>query len=54
LPDTVTTGVPQLSRFSKAGHHWDWSSYRHYAEGERGIVLVNEECKAEMKVRKIA
>jgi putative transposase len=33
---------------------WEWSSYRHYAEGERGIVLVNEEQKAEMKVRKIA
>jgi putative transposase len=34
--------------------HWDWSSYRHYADGERGIVLVNEERKAELKVRKIA
>ena len=33
---------------------WDWSSYRHYAEGERGAVLVNEERKAELKVRKIA
>ena len=33
---------------------WAWSSYRHYADGERGIVLVNEEQKAEMKVRKIA
>jgi len=33
---------------------WDWSSYRHYAQGERGIVLVNEERKAELKVRKIA
>jgi REP element-mobilizing transposase RayT len=31
---------------------WDWSSYRH-AEGERGTVLVNEEWKAEMNVRKI-
>jgi len=33
---------------------WAWSSYRHYADGERGIVLVNEEQKVEMKVRKIA
>jgi putative transposase len=33
---------------------WDWSSYRHYAEGERGRVRVNEERKAELKVRKIA
>ena len=34
--------------------HWDWSSYRHYADGERGAVLVNEERKAGLKVRKIA
>ena len=33
---------------------WDWSSYRHYAHGERGVVLVNEEQKAELKLRKIA
>ncbi len=33
---------------------WDWSSFRHYAEGERGVVLVNELQKAEMKVREIA
>jgi putative transposase len=33
---------------------WDWSSYRHYADGERGIVLVNEERKAELRVREIA
>lgn len=32
----------------------EWSSYRHYAEGERGIVLMNEQQKAEMKARKIA
>jgi hypothetical protein len=29
--------------------HWDWSSYRHYADGERGAVLVNEERKAGLK-----
>jgi hypothetical protein len=29
------------------------SSYRDYADGERGIVLVNEERMAELKVWKI-
>jgi putative transposase len=33
---------------------WNWSSYRHYAVGERGVVLVNEAQKAEMRVRRIA
>jgi putative transposase len=33
---------------------WDWSSYRHYSQAERGIVLVNEERKAELEVRRIA
>jgi len=33
---------------------WEWSSYRHYAEGERGVVLVNEEQRAEMTVRRRA
>jgi putative transposase len=33
---------------------WRWSSCRHYTYGERGIVLVNEERKAEMRVRKSA
>jgi putative transposase len=33
---------------------WQWSSYRHYAEGVRGTVLVNEERKAELKIRKVA
>ncbi len=33
---------------------WEWSSYRHYAFGERGIVLVNEEQKARLTVREIA
>ena len=30
---------------------WRWSSYRHYAYGEPGLVLVNEQKKAELKVR---
>jgi REP-associated tyrosine transposase len=33
---------------------WSWSSFRHYAEGERGPVLVNEERKAELRIRQIA
>jgi putative transposase len=33
---------------------WKWSSCRHYAEGERGIVLINEKQKAELKIRRIA
>jgi putative transposase len=33
---------------------WAWSSFRHYANGERGSVLVNETQKAELRVRKIA
>jgi putative transposase len=31
---------------------WAWSSFRHYANGERGCVLVNEMQKAELRVRK--
>ncbi len=34
--------------------HWNWSSYRHYAQGERGLVLVNKAQKAEMRVLRIA
>ncbi len=30
--------------------HWAWSSYRHYAYGEVGPVLVNEKQLAKMKV----
>ena len=33
---------------------WQWSSYRYYAEGECGVILVNEERKAELKIRKVA
>jgi putative transposase len=33
---------------------WNWSSYRHYATGEPGPVLVNEAQKAELRVRQIA
>jgi len=37
-----------------APEEWNWSSYRHYALGEQGPVLVNEAQKAEMQVRGIA
>jgi len=30
---------------------WAWSSFRWYARGERGLVLVNEQRRAELKVR---
>jgi putative transposase len=33
---------------------WVWSSFRHYASGELGPVLVNETQKAELQVREIA
>ena len=31
---------------------WAWSSFRWYAHGERGSVLVNEQRRAEMKTKK--
>jgi putative transposase len=33
---------------------WLWSSFRHYAYGERGAVLVNETQEAELHIRKIS
>jgi putative transposase len=33
---------------------WLWSSFRHYAYGEPGPVLVNETRKAELQIRKIS
>ena len=36
-----------------APEQWRWSSYRHYAYGEAGLVVVNEPQRAEMRVRKI-
>ena len=32
---------------------WAWSSFRHYAEGERGPVLVNEAQVAKLRVREV-
>ncbi len=45
---------PVKRRLVAEPQQWDWSSYRQYADGERGIVLVNEERKAELKVWQIA
>jgi hypothetical protein len=33
---------------------WCWSSSRHYAYGEAGLVVVNEPQKAELRIRKIS
>jgi len=33
---------------------WLWSSFRHYAYGERGPVLINDIQKAELHIRKIS
>jgi len=33
---------------------WPWSSFRHYTDGVRGPVLVNEPQKAELRVRDAA
>jgi putative transposase len=32
---------------------WVWSRFRYYADGKRGLVLVNETQKAELRVRKV-
>jgi len=37
-----------------APEEWLWSSFRHYACGEPGPVLVNETQKAELHIRKIS
>ncbi|MGA8618055.1 MAG: transposase [Candidatus Sulfotelmatobacter sp.] len=33
---------------------WTWSSFRNYAEGEQGPVLVNETRRAELRIRGVA
>jgi len=35
-----------------APEQWRWSSYRAYALGERGVVLVNEAQKTTLRIRK--
>ena len=42
---------PVKRRLVLEPEQWRWSSYRAYAYGERGAVLVNEVLPAEMKVR---
>ena len=45
---------PVRRKLALASEQWLWSSFRHYAFGERGPVLVNEPLKAEMKVRAVS
>jgi putative transposase len=42
---------PVRRKLALAPEQWLWSSFRHYAYGERGPVLVNEPLQAERKVR---
>ena len=45
---------PVLRRLVLKPEDWLWSSFRHYAYGEPGPVLVNEAQKAELQIRKIS
>jgi putative transposase len=45
---------PVLRGLVQKPEHWLWSSFRHYAYGERGPVLINEARKAELHIRKIS
>ncbi len=45
---------PVTSGLVLDAEQWRWSSFRHYAYGERGPVLINEQLKAELKVHSIA
>jgi putative transposase len=38
----------------RKAEEWPWSSFRHYAYGEPGPVVVNETQKAELRIRKIS
>jgi putative transposase len=44
---------PIVRGLAMTPEQWNWSSYRHYALGERGPVLVNEAQKTESRVRGI-
>jgi putative transposase len=45
---------PVVRRLVLEPGQWVWSSFRHYTDGERGVVLVNETQKAELRIRKSA
>jgi putative transposase len=45
---------PVVRGFVQKPEEWPWSSFRHYAYGESGPVLVNETQKAELHIRKIS
>jgi putative transposase len=44
---------PVQRRLVLRPEEWLWSSFRHYAYGEPGPILVNETQKAELHIRKI-
>src|SRR6266849_1959444 len=47
--------IPSLIPLRLSGPIWPrFARYRHYADGERGTVLVNEERKALLRVREVA
>jgi putative transposase len=45
---------PVVRSLALEPEQWNWSSYRHYALGQPGPVLVNQVQKAELSVRKTA
>ena len=45
---------PRSAGPSSEAEEWLWSSFRHYAYGERGPILVNEARKSELHIRKIS
>jgi putative transposase len=45
---------PVVRRLVMEPQQWQWSSFRHYANDERGPVLVNEIRRAELRIRKIS
>jgi len=46
-------GNPVKRGLVQEPEQWVWSSYRYYAYGEAGPVLVNEQKAAVMKVRTV-
>ncbi len=45
---------PAQRRVVPEPEQWLWNSFRHYAYGEPGPVLVNETRKAKLRIRKIS
>ena len=58
-PRFYATPNPCPTGFRETGlvlepEQWAWTSYRHYAYGETGPVLVNVPQKAELRMKKIS